>query len=119
VSKRDGAPLFARYWIAAGATFGHPVRIHRARGPTLSSIGIAGAGNSNGRRTRICRLGLARNRLPILSVRLPYPRILGIGACTEEHRCRRQSYYPFHRMPPLYNNLTVPTLKVAKGADRM
>jgi hypothetical protein len=102
-----GAPLFTRYWIATGATFRHPVWIHRARGATLSSIRIAGARNSKRRLTGcgswICRLRLACNRLPILSVRFLNARILGVGTCTEQYRCRRQNYYRFHRMPPLYN----------------
>jgi hypothetical protein len=99
------ARLFTRNWIAAGASFRHPVRIDRAGRPTLCTVRIARARNSNGRLTSrcswICRLGLARDRLTILGVGFPYTRILGAGICSEQHRCRHQSYDTFHRMRPL------------------
>jgi hypothetical protein len=99
------APLFGIYWVTARGPRRHPVGIYRARGSALRSIGIAGARNSNrcltGRSSWVGRLGLARDRLTILSVWFLYTRILGVRTCTDQYRCRRQSYYPFHRMPPL------------------
>jgi hypothetical protein len=89
-----------------GGTRRHPVGIYRPRGSALRSVRIAGARDSHrcltGRSSRIRRLGLARDWLTILSVRLLYTRILGVGTCPDQHRCRRQSYYPFHQMPPLF-----------------
>jgi hypothetical protein len=99
--------LFAGHWIASGAAFGHSVGIHGPGGATLRAIRISGARNGNGRltgrRSWICGLGLAHSRLPILSVRFSYAGILRVGTCTEQHHCRRQTYYPFHRMPSFYN----------------
>jgi hypothetical protein len=108
-SKRSAAlrDLFAWHWIAAGAALGHSIGIHGTGGAALSAIRVSSARDGNGRftsrRSWICSLRLARSRLPILGVRFLYAGTLGVSICTEQHRCRRQTYYPFHRMPSLYN----------------
>jgi hypothetical protein len=110
------ARLFTRNWIAAGASFRHPVRIHRAGRTTLCTVRIAGARNSNRRLTSrslwICRLGLASNRLTTLCVWFSNAGILGVG-CTDQDRCRSKSYYPFHRMSPLSGS------RIKVSADRL
>ena len=104
MARRGTEALLTRDRIAAWATFGHPVRIHRPCSATLCPVRIAGAGNSSrcfARRSLwICHLGLASNWLTTLCVGFSNAGILGVG-CTDQDRCRSKSYYPFHRMSPL------------------
>ena len=110
-AARRGGPspvlaLFGRYRVAPRRARGHPVRVDRPGASALCSIRIAGTRHRNGCftscRTWVCCLRLARNRLSVLGVRLPYAGILPSALTTSNDEAATKATIHFMECPPFH-----------------